>query len=135
MAHATSQEYADYTQTTAPTGIGLMLTRASRDVDRALLTAVYDVEDGVATDADVLTALKEATIEQVASWVPAGEDGTGAAVVYTDVAIGSVKLSGRTSAGSSGGSGARPLAPQARQVLELAGLTGHSPRTPLFRDC
>lgn len=133
MAHATSQEYEDYTGATAPADIGLKLTRASRLVDKELLCAVYDVDDtGTATDAEVLAALRDATCEQVAAWVASGtEDGTGAAPVYQDVQIGSVRLGrGATSGGAGGGgSAATRLAPQARMVLEQARLTGHAPRT------
>ncbi|GAA3441059.1 hypothetical protein [Planomonospora venezuelensis] len=129
MAHATSEQYETYTDTTAPSNIGLLLARASRLVDQALLCAVYDVDDdGVATEAAVLTALEEATIEQVHAWVAVGEDGTNATAEYGDVAIGSVRLGRRSSSGGAGGgSAATRLAPQAAMVLAQAGLTGQSP--------
>ncbi|MEU3162900.1 hypothetical protein [Streptosporangium sp. NPDC006930] len=133
MAHATAEEYEDYTGESPPADIGLRLTRASRLVNRATITAQYDVdENDIATDPKILTAFREATIEQVAAWVTSGtEDGTGAAPVYQDVQIGSVRLGrGATSGGAAGGgSAADRLAPQARMVLEEAGLLGQAPRT------
>ncbi|MEV4245231.1 hypothetical protein AB0J63_17670 [Streptosporangium canum] len=126
MAHATTQDYEDYTGTTAPAGIGLMLTRASRVIDAALISAIYTTDDdGMATDPRVLAALRDATIEQAAAWVVGGEDGTGAAPIYDNVSIGSVTLGGRTG-GTAGSAGtADGLASQARQVLAQAGLLGH----------
>jgi hypothetical protein len=130
MAYATEAEYEDETGTTAPANIGRLLTLASRDVDAALIAAVYDVEDGAATDAAVVTALKEATIEQAAYWLDTGDTtGTGGMAAYGDVQIGSVRLGRSQSGGAGGGSAARPLAPQALAVLQLAGLTGHEPYT------
>ncbi|MEV4837785.1 hypothetical protein AB0K05_24905 [Nonomuraea sp. NPDC049486] len=125
MAYATSEEYEDETGTTAPANIGRLLTLASRDVDAALISAVYDTEDE-----DVVTALREATIEQAAYWLDTGDTtGTGGIAAYSAVSIGSVQLARAQTGGAGGGSAARPLAPQAFSVLQLAGLTGHSPRT------
>ena len=123
MAYATSSDYTAYTGGSAPTNIDLLLTRASRAVDQALIAAVYDTED-----ADVVTALREATCEQVAAWAAVGEDGTGASAEYANVSIGSVSL-GRAQSGGAGGGGsaATRLAPQAFAVLQQAGLTGHGP--------
>lgn len=126
MAYATSEQYEAETGTTPPANIGRLLTLASRDVDAALLTAVYDVDDE-----DVQTALREATIEQAAYHLDTGDTtGTGGMNVYSSVSIGSVNLSRSSqTGGAGGGSAARPLAPQAFTVLQLAGLTGHEPRT------
>lgn len=131
MAHATVQEYETYTATTAPAGLALLLTRASRLVDKELLCAVYDVDEtGTATNPKVLAALREATCEQVAAWIPAEEDGTGVSEMYGTVSIGSVTLARAQGRGAGGGgSAADHLAPQARLVLEQAGLTGHAPQT------
>ncbi|MEU4225807.1 hypothetical protein AB0F17_16055 [Nonomuraea sp. NPDC026600] len=135
MAYATSAEYeAELGAGTAPANIERLLTLASRDVDAALIAAVYNVEDGAATDAAVITALKEATIEQAAYCLDTGDEtGTGGSLTYTSVSIGSVALSRPQSGGAGGGSAARPLAPQARSVLQLAGLTGHEPYT--YQTC
>jgi hypothetical protein len=131
MAYATSEEYEDETGTTAPANINRLLTLASRDVDAALISAVYDVDDeGLPTEAAHVTALREATIEQAAYYLDTGDTtGTGGMAAYGDVQIGSVRLGRSQSGGTGGGSAARPLAPQAASVLQLAGLTGHEPYT------
>ncbi|MER7363576.1 hypothetical protein [Nonomuraea wenchangensis] len=123
MAYATEDDLVPAYLATAPAQVDLLLVRASRLVDQALLAAVYDAED-----ADVQTALQEATCEQVAAWAAVGEDGTGASAEYANVSIGSVSL-GRAQSGGAGGGGsaATRLAPQAFAVLQQAGLTGHSP--------
>ena len=125
MAYATKEEYEAETGTTAAANIGRLLTLASRDVDVALIAAVYDPNNE-----DVQTALREATIEQAAYWLDTGDTtGTGGIAAWTDVQIGSVRLAGGQAGGGQTGSAARPLAPQAHAVLQLAGLTGHEPRT------
>jgi hypothetical protein len=133
MAYATSAEYTAYTGQTAPADIGLLLTRASRLVDQALLTAVYEVDDEqLPVDAAIATALKEATIEQAAAWVASGvEDGTGAADGWGNVSIATVSLGRPSKNGGAGGGGsaATRLAPQAFMVLQQAGLTGQEPFT------
>jgi hypothetical protein len=125
MAYATPEQYTTYTGQAAPAGLDLLLIRAARIVDQALLAAVYDTEDE-----DVVAALRDATCEQAATWVAVGEDGTGALGEYANVSIGSVSL-GRAQSGGAGGGGsaATRLAPQAWAILQQAGLTGHEPRT------
>ncbi|WP_067184618.1 hypothetical protein [Microtetraspora niveoalba] len=133
MPYATTDDLADYISP-APSNAALLLTRASRLVDRALLCAVYDVdEQGQPTDPKVAKALREATCEQVAAWDEGGETGTGAADQYSNVSIGSVAL-GRAGGGSAGGgrSAAEDLCPQAVMILQQAGLTGHEPRTRTY---
>lgn len=130
MAHATEAELTAY-PVTVPTGASaaLLLTRASRDVDRALLCAVYD-----ATDADVIAALRDATCEQVAGMIAAGDiTGTGAMPPTASFAIGKVSVvrGGQGAGGSS--QQARKingLWPQAWQTLQAAGLTGQGPQEP-----
>ena len=93
MAYATVDDLVPDYVTPAPANAQLLLTRATRRVDQALLCAVYDVdEDGIPTDPDHVTALRDATCEQVAAWVEAGEDGTGASADYSDVQICSVRV-------------------------------------------
>lgn len=122
--YATVDDLAAYLST-PPANAHVLLTRASREVDRALLCAVYDPDDVA-----VQTALREACCEQVAAWATAGEDGSGATPVYATVSIGSVTLGGRSSGGgTSSGSASSGLAPQAYAVLQQAGLTGHAPQT------
>ncbi|XTZ18187.1 hypothetical protein ACQSSU_12835 [Micromonospora echinospora] len=134
MAYATVEELEAY-PVTVPAGVNaeLLLTRASRDVDRALLTAIYDVDDdGMPTKPAVREALRTATIEQVAGMLDAGErTGTGAAQPPAGFTIG--KLSVQAAGSSGGGQQASKIAglwPQAWQVLQAAGLTGRGPQTP-----
>ncbi|WP_018223889.1 hypothetical protein [Salinispora pacifica] len=130
MAYATEAELAAY-PVTVPSGASaaLLLTRASRDVDRALLTAVYD-----ATDADVIAALRDATCEQVAGMIAAGDiTGTGAMPPTASFAIGKVSVvRGGQGAGGSSQQARKVngLWPQAWQALQAAGLTGHGPQEP-----
>lgn len=130
--YATSADLAAY-PVTVPAGVaaGPLLVRASRDVDRALLCAVYDVDDaGMPTSTVVRQALREAVCEQVAAMVDSGErTGTGAAVPSTGFTIG--KLSVQKPAGGAPGQAGRvgALWPQAWQILQQAGLTGHGPQS------
>lgn len=131
MAYATEGELAAY-PVTVPAGANaaLLLTRASRDVDRALLCAVYD-----AAAADVIEALKTATIEQVAGMIDAGDlTGTGATQPTAGFSIG--KISVQRGGGSAGSSKQAEkingLWPQAWQVLQQAGLTGQGPQEPCY---
>jgi hypothetical protein len=138
MAYATVDDLVPTYVDPAPANAVLLLARASRLVDQALLCAVYDVdEDGLPTEPSYVTALRDATCEQVAAWVEAGEDGTGASAEYRDVQIGSVRLArggrGSETGAGGGGSAAARLAPQAAMILQQAGLTGHEPYT--YRGC
>ncbi|TCB97579.1 hypothetical protein E0H26_11715 [Micromonospora zingiberis] len=129
MAYATPEQLADY-PVTVPAGSNaeLLLRRASRDVDQALLCAVYDPEDPA-----VVTALMEATCEQVAGILDSGDrTGTGAAPPTASFSIGKVSVvRGGQGAGGSAAQASRigPLWPQAWQILQAAGLTGHGPQT------
>ncbi|MFE3449628.1 hypothetical protein ACFXJ8_11900 [Nonomuraea sp. NPDC059194] len=134
MPYATVDDLVPTYVSPAPADAALLLTRASRLVDQALQSAVYPVDDnGLPTKAKHVTALKEATCEQVAAWLEAGETGTGASAEYRDVQIGSVRLArggrGSETGAGGGGSAATRLAPQAWNVLQQAGLTGHEPYT------
>lgn len=66
MAYATSTDLGgvlDY----VPTNAQVLLDRASRQIDKALRLATYDIDtSGYPTDAAVTEALKAATCEQVA---------------------------------------------------------------------
>lgn len=130
MMYATPNDLVAYLDP-VPDNAEVLIRRASRLVNDAILTAVYDVDDeGMPTDQRIAEALVEATCEQVAAWDEAGETGTGAASEYGSVSIGSVTLSDRRGGGSQGGgSAAERLCPQARMILQQAGLTGHAPYT------
>lgn len=123
MSYATPADLADYVDP-VPTNAQLLLDRATRQVDQALLASVYDT-----TDPDVLEALKVATCEQVAGNLSAGiTDGIGAAVP-TSFTLGRLSVS-RGSAKASPAAQARKVGglwEQAWYVLQQAGLTGHEP--------
>ncbi|MFZ3471461.1 hypothetical protein ACODT4_20750 [Streptomyces sp. 2.9] len=98
-----------------------LLARASEDVDDALLTAVYDVDDdGDPTDPQIVTALANAACAQAEFWLASGDDGTGAGSRWDSVSIGPVALSGRRP-GPSAASGL-DLAPRAYRALRAVGL-------------
>lgn len=106
-----------------PVNAQQLLDRASRDVDRALLCAVYDP-----ADPDVVDALREATLEQVAANLDAGNvtgNGGGRSAGFTI---------GRLSVQASSDPADRPvkigsLWEQAWDVLQQAGLTGYGPQS------
>jgi hypothetical protein len=126
VAYATEAELTAY-PVTVPAGASaaLLLTRASRDVDRALLCATYD-----AADADVIAALRDATIEQVAGMIAAGDlTGTGATQPTGGFTIGKLSVQRGGAAGASKqAEKINGLWPQAWQVLQTAGLTGQGPQ-------
>ncbi|HEY9367563.1 hypothetical protein [Streptomyces sp.] len=132
MAYATIQQLDDALGYT-PNGAQGLLDRASRDVDRALFCSVYDTdEDGNPTDAAHVTALTEATVEQVAyqleqgntSGIPHGMQPG----VPQGSSAGSVDLSRGQSVGGSTG-GLPRLGEQAWIVLQIAGLVPAGPRS------
>jgi hypothetical protein len=105
-----------------PVNAQQLLDRASRDVDRALLCAVYDPEDQ-----DVVDALREATLEQIAANLEHGNvTGLGGAR-RGGFSIGRLTVQ----AGSSDDPPVRigSLWEQAWTILQAAGLTGHSPQS------
>ena len=123
-AYATADELRDLLGRT-PANAEQMLIRASRDVDQALLTALYDP-----TAADVIDALREATLEQVAGALEAGDvSGTGIRQRPGSFTIGrlSVQQAANVDAAAAKIAG---LWPQAYAVLQQAGLTGNSPQEP-----
>ncbi|MFB4276044.1 hypothetical protein ACBJ59_12170 [Nonomuraea sp. MTCD27] len=132
MAYATEADLVPDYVSPAPANVELLLTRASRLVDQALLSAVYPVdENGLPTEAAHIVALRDATCEQAAAWAEEGETGTGVSGRWDDVQIGSVRLArrGASTGAGGGGSAAARLAPQAWDILQQAGLTGMEPHT------
>ncbi|MFE6689637.1 hypothetical protein ACFVFQ_24555 [Streptomyces sp. NPDC057743] len=118
--YATPEQLAAYLGEPAPDGAERLLTRASEDVDSALLTAVYAVdEDGDPLDARVRAALADAVCAQVEHWLATGDDGTGGGI-WDSVSIGPVSLSGRS--GQQPAASGVELAPRAGRALRRAGL-------------
>ncbi|MFF1359643.1 hypothetical protein [Streptomyces sp. NPDC058297] len=61
IPYATANQLAAWTRNPAPSDADRLLARASEDIDDALLTAVYCVDDaGMPTDPDVVQALADA---------------------------------------------------------------------------
>lgn len=125
-SYATQTDLADYV-TTVPSNADILLRRASRDVDRALLCSVYDTDD----EANV-AALTAATCEQVAGNLAAGAtDGIGAGAARS-FSLGKLSV-------NKGGAPSNPAAQavkvgnlweQAWNILQQAGLTGQGPAEP-----
>lgn len=122
MSYATPADLVGIVEP-VPAHAELLLARASRDVDRALLAAEYDP-----TDPTVVAALKEATVEQVAGTLASG-DKTGLGVVTTDTGFTLGKLSVQKPAAAAVAPRTGALVDQAYAVLQAAGLTGHAPWT------
>ncbi|WP_435109926.1 hypothetical protein [Nocardiopsis synnemataformans] len=121
-----------------PDGAERMLTRATRRIRSALLSAIYDP-----TNPDTAAALREATLELCAWWDDNGMNGgeqegdLGDPRSWTSVTAGSISLGGRGGGSASSGSSSASaraaaragLPEQAYLTLQQAGLTGHAPRT------
>ncbi|WP_433465706.1 hypothetical protein [Spirillospora sp. CA-128828] len=103
MAYATAEELTAFLGGYEPPSADRLLDRATRDIDRLLLCAVYD-----ATNEDIVAALKTATMEQVAYQL---EQGNVSGIrhgmqpgVPTGSSAGAVDLSrGQSVGGSTGG--------------------------------
>jgi hypothetical protein len=128
MAYATTAELAAFlAPTPAPSNGQRLLDRASRDIDSALKCAVYDVDaDGNPTAPAIVTAFRDATLEQVAWRLATGED-EGLTGGYSSVEIGSVKLARGTGKTSTTPGAVGRLGEQARQILDSAGLLNFEP--------
>ncbi|MER7464051.1 hypothetical protein [Streptomyces sp. NPDC097981] len=119
--YATPEQLAAWTGQPAPADAERLLARAGEDIDSALLTAIYPVdEDGDPLDPEVRAALANATCAQVEHQLASGDDGTGAGGQWDSVSIGPVSLSGRSSRTAAAGV---ELAPRADRALRRAGLT------------
>ncbi|MEV0438948.1 hypothetical protein AB0I84_09510 [Streptomyces spectabilis] len=120
--YATPEQLTAWLGTPAPADAVRLLARAGDDIDSALLTAVYRVDDdGNPTDPLITAALADASCAHVEYWLASGEDGTGAGGVWDSVSIGPVSLSGRSRTSSA--TGEAELAPRAVRALRRAGLT------------
>ena len=114
--YATTVQLADWLEAAPPDGARRKLASASRLVDRALLTAVYDVdENDLPTDARIAAALRDAVCAQVEYWADGGITPSGADAVYTEVAIGSARLRRAPTASPPGSP--RRLCAEAAEIL------------------
>ncbi|GAA1026827.1 hypothetical protein GCM10009557_05900 [Virgisporangium ochraceum] len=122
--YATTTDYATYLLAAPPAGARRALAAASREVDRMLLTAIYDVDDdGLPTDADVAEAMKLATCAQAEYAKLTGDANLVGAGAITQVGLGSLSYT-RAKAGV-GVDGNPRWAQAAWDLLQQAGLTGH----------
>ncbi|WP_405659737.1 hypothetical protein [Streptomyces sp. RK9] len=120
--YATPEQLAARLGEPAPADAVRLLARAGEDIDSALLTALYGVDDdGNPTDQTIADALSDASCAQVEYWIATGDDGTGAGGVWDSVSIGPVSLSGRGRTAST--AAGVELAPRAERALRRAGLT------------
>lgn len=124
-SHATTAQFYAYTGDDGPrpAALSLLLRRASLDVNRVLVTAVYTLTDADPNDAmrTIADVLADATCEQACYRIENGQE-SGINAGYHSVAIGSVNLTrGYTGAGS--GAEGDKFSPQAWQILVDAGLT------------
>lgn len=127
--YATQADYeaSPYGATPAPADIDNRLAVASDDIDELVFSAVYDVdEDDLPTDADVLAALKKATIAQ-AKFTKDRDDESGAGQVATEVAIGTARIKYGSSSGQGDGSGSGRFSPRALTILRNAGVIPGAP--------
>ncbi len=126
MAYATPEQLAEAPYQLSPPNAALLLDRASRDVDSALLCARYDP-----TDPDVVAALRLATLEQVAAGIANGDkDGLGASrpPAFT---LGRLAMQGAPVTPPEGAAvKVGRLWESAWLVLQQAGLTGQGPSEP-----
>ena len=120
MAYAEPADLAPDYLDTVPPDAARLLRHASAEVDRALLTSIYDP-----TDPAVATALKAATLEQAAGEV-AERSGGGGIASFT---IGRINVTRSAGAGPTGSARVDGLHSRAWAVLQAAGLTGHEPWT------
>ncbi|WP_431892660.1 hypothetical protein [Micromonospora haikouensis] len=105
-----------------PVNAAQLIVRASRDVDRALLCAVYDPDDQAVVD-----ALREATLEQIATGFDHGDvTGTGR-TRRGGFSIG--RLTVQAAASDDAPVKIGGLWEQAWTILQAAGLTGHGPQS------
>lgn len=122
-AYASQQDLADSGLDPMPANADLLLLRASRMINRALLTSVYD-----ATDADVIAALRDACVEQVLGMLAGGD--TGGMGISTSVGsfqIGKLQVQKRSSTATGQAPTTSGIVDQAWAILQSAGLTGHAP--------
>ena len=95
------------------------LQRASEDIDRALMGAVYPVNaNGMPTDPMVIDVLMRATFAQ-AQWLIGDNDDSGLKRQYLSTSVGGVS---QTRAASMAALEMPPLAPRALSILHVSGV-------------
>jgi hypothetical protein len=116
-SYATTAQLAAYLHTDAPANAAKLLEDATRALDDALRTAVYDVDaGGMPTNPTVQAAFAEAVCA-IAEWWGETGDPVGADGGWDSVSAGPVSLSGR-----SGSAAATPIAAGSLPPRALAAL-------------
>lgn len=106
---------------TPDTRVTWLLARASEDIDRALIGAVYPVDgSGMPTSADDVQTFQDATCAQVAFRIELSDD-TGAAGRNDSTSIGGISV--HRAAGTAA-QAMPPIGPEALKILHLAGAVG-----------
>lgn len=121
--YATLAAYRTWSQDaiTPDARVTWLLARASEDIDRALIGAVYPVDsNGMPTDATDIATFSDATCAQVAFRQEISDD-TGAASRNDSTSIGGISI--HRAAGTAALS-LPPLGPEALKILRLAGAVG-----------
>lgn len=123
-SYATLTDLAGWLMSEPPAGSARRLIRATEKIDQLLLGARYPVDDdGMPTDTDHITALKDAVCAQVEWWVETGDTtGSGVSTSWDSVQIGSVSLSRKKSGGASNSSPSQSVAPAAVAALHAVNL-------------
>ncbi|QOR55774.1 MAG: hypothetical protein YHS30scaffold324_6 [Catenulispora phage 69_17] len=126
--YATTVDYQNWSgdTITPPERVTWLLARASEDVDRALIGAVYPVDaNSMPTNADDIQTFKDATCAQVAFRLELSDD-TGAASRNDSTSIGGISI--HRAAGTAA-LAMPPLGPEALKILHLAGAVGTAAMT------
>lgn len=106
---------------TPPARVTWLLARASEDIDRALIGAVYPVDvNGMPTNASDIQVFQDATCAQVAFRIELSDD-TGAAARNDSTSIGGISI--HRAAGTAA-LAMPPVGPEALKILHLAGAVG-----------
>lgn len=132
--YADSGDLATWTDSVAPTDATALLRTASLLVGQATVSAQYDVDDdGNATDADVIDALRDATCAHAAALSAngitpaAGPAGVTGPVSASGIGSGSVTFAAPANAAGLAQGLLTELAPEAAMILYQAGLFGQGP--------
>ena len=132
---ATPTDLAEWTSTTAPANAVVLLRSATMLVLDATEGAWYDTDPatGLATDTQVLNAMRDATCIQAAAWAAINYNPLTGGIVTASVKrskkIGSasIELAGTDAAAQSQAAAVRSLVPDALRKLQQNNLLGNAP--------
>ena len=129
LTYATPEQLASWTGVAPPPGAANLLRSASILVHRAVLTAVYDIEDGLPTLPALRDALANATCSQVGTWIalaidPAKVGTDGKSVSAKSIGSASVQYAVYAATAQTLADAATSLSQEALLILAGAGLAG-----------